>query len=296
MAAAPDHARQAFRILHLGFIVAPSWPGWTSSSRCWSTGTYLAPVATDVLPVSAHSVMLAVGVVEIAAGVLVALFPRIGGYVVAVWLWAIIVNLLILGDYFDIALRDFGSRSPPLPWPGWPRRSPATASCARSPPPPGEGQTGVADRRLRVACPLGRVDPEAAEDAVRALDALGADLAAEGLADTPPGRGRLRRAAHPGAVHPHHLPQRRGLRRAGGGPLDPLPLALPAPPAPLPRRRPRRLPPASESSACPSWPGWWSCSPATSRPRSGSPGRWPVGSSSAWSRASGWWWMPSTCA
>jgi hypothetical protein len=47
-------------------------------------------------------------VVEIAAGVLVALRPRIGGYVVAVWLWAIIVNLLVAGDYFDIALRDFG--------------------------------------------------------------------------------------------------------------------------------------------------------------------------------------------
>jgi hypothetical protein len=47
-------------------------------------------------------------VVEIAAGVLVAFRPRIGGYVVAVWLWAIIVNLLVAGDHFDIALRDFG--------------------------------------------------------------------------------------------------------------------------------------------------------------------------------------------
>ena len=69
---------------------------------------YLAPVVTDVLPVSGHTLMLAVGVIEIAAGVLVALRPRLGGYVVAVWLWAIIVGLLILGDYFDIALRDFG--------------------------------------------------------------------------------------------------------------------------------------------------------------------------------------------
>src|SRR5215213_9758230 len=52
--------------------------------------------------------ILVVGVIEIAAGVLVALRPRLGGYVVAAWLWAIIVNLLVLGDYFDVALRDFG--------------------------------------------------------------------------------------------------------------------------------------------------------------------------------------------
>jgi hypothetical protein len=69
---------------------------------------YLAPVVPDVLPVSGHTFMLVVGVIEIAAGILVAVAPRIGGYVVAVWLWAIIVNLLILGDYFDVALRDFG--------------------------------------------------------------------------------------------------------------------------------------------------------------------------------------------
>lgn len=109
MAAAPDHARQAFRILHLGFIVAPILAGLDKFLEVlvdWDR--YLAPVATDVLPVNGHSIMLAVGVIEIAAGVLVALRPRIGGYVVAVWLWAIIVNLLILGDYFDIALRDFG--------------------------------------------------------------------------------------------------------------------------------------------------------------------------------------------
>ena len=109
MAAAPDRARQAFRILHLGFIVAPVLAGLDKFFEVlvdWDR--YLAPVATDVLPVSGHTLMLAVGVIEIAAGVLVALRPRIGGYVVAVWLWAIIVNLLVLGDYYDIALRDFG--------------------------------------------------------------------------------------------------------------------------------------------------------------------------------------------
>jgi hypothetical protein len=109
MAAVPDRARQAFRILHVGFVVAPILAGLDKFFEVlvdWDR--YLAPVVTDVLPVSGHSVMLAVGVVEIAAGVLVAFRPRIGGYVVAVWLWAVIVNLLIAGDHFDIALRDFG--------------------------------------------------------------------------------------------------------------------------------------------------------------------------------------------
>jgi hypothetical protein len=109
MAAVPDRARQAFRILQLGFVVAPILFGLDKFFEVlvdWDR--YLAPTITDLLPTSGHTVMLAVGVVEIAAGVLVALRPRIGGYVVAVWLWAIIVNLLVLGDYFDVALRDFG--------------------------------------------------------------------------------------------------------------------------------------------------------------------------------------------
>jgi hypothetical protein len=109
MAAVPDQARQAFRILHVAFVVAPVLAGldkFFDVLADWDR--YLAPVVTDVLAVSAHTVTVVVGVVEIAAGVLVALRPRIGGYVVAVWLWAVIVNLLVAGDHFDIALRDFG--------------------------------------------------------------------------------------------------------------------------------------------------------------------------------------------
>jgi hypothetical protein len=109
MAAVPDRARQAFRILHLGFVVAPILAGLDKFFDVlvdWDR--YLAPVVTDVLPFSAHSIMVAVGIIEIAAGVLVAVRPRIGGYVVAVWLWGIIVNLLVAGDFYDIALRDFG--------------------------------------------------------------------------------------------------------------------------------------------------------------------------------------------
>ena len=109
MAVVPERARQAFRILHVGFVVAPVLAGLDKFFNLlvdWDR--YLAPVVTDVLPVSGTTIMAVVGVVEIAAGVLVALRPRIGGYVVAVWLWAVIVNLLLAGDYFDIALRDFG--------------------------------------------------------------------------------------------------------------------------------------------------------------------------------------------
>lgn len=69
---------------------------------------YLAPVATAAVPVSAQVFMYGVGAVEVLAGVLVALQPRIGSLVVATWLLGIIVNLLILGSFYDVALRDFG--------------------------------------------------------------------------------------------------------------------------------------------------------------------------------------------
>ncbi|HKU34243.1 MAG TPA: hypothetical protein VJP90_01705 [Paenarthrobacter sp.] len=69
---------------------------------------YLAPAATAVVPVSAQTFMYGVGVVEILAGTAVALRPRIGSLIVAAWLLGIIVNLLVLGSYFDVALRDFG--------------------------------------------------------------------------------------------------------------------------------------------------------------------------------------------
>jgi hypothetical protein len=69
---------------------------------------YLAPWVNDIVPGTAHQAMLAVGVVEIAAGLLVAMHPRIGGYVVAAWLLGIIVNLVSMNEYLDVALRDFG--------------------------------------------------------------------------------------------------------------------------------------------------------------------------------------------
>ncbi|MGH3365602.1 MAG: hypothetical protein ACRDOY_00140, partial [Nocardioidaceae bacterium] len=70
--------------------------------------TYLAPWITDIVPGTAQQAMYAVGVIEILAGIAVAIAPRFGAWLVAAWLAGIIVNLLTFPGYFDIALRDFG--------------------------------------------------------------------------------------------------------------------------------------------------------------------------------------------
>jgi len=102
-------AYQAFQILHLAFVVAPILAGADKFFHVlvnWDQ--YLAPAIARMLPVPGHTFMLAVGVIEIVAGLLVAFMPAIGGLVVGVWLCGIIVNLLMIPAYFDIALRDLG--------------------------------------------------------------------------------------------------------------------------------------------------------------------------------------------
>jgi hypothetical protein len=105
----PVAAHQAFLLLRTVFTVAPILFGLDKFAEVltdWER--YLAPEFNDLIPGTAHQAMLIVGVVEIAAGVLVAVLPRIGGYVVAAWLAGIILNLLLIGDFYDVALRDFG--------------------------------------------------------------------------------------------------------------------------------------------------------------------------------------------
>ena len=104
-----DPGYQAFLLLRTAFTVAPIIFGLDKFTE-WLTDweQYLAPFVNDVVPGTAHQAMLMVGVVEVAAGLLVALRPRIGGYVVALWLAGIIGNLLLLGDFYDVALRDVG--------------------------------------------------------------------------------------------------------------------------------------------------------------------------------------------
>jgi hypothetical protein len=106
---AHDPARQAYLALHIGFIVAPVVAGldkFTHFLTNWDQ--YLAPAIARLSPIGGHGFMLVVGVVEIIAGLLVALRPKIGGLVVAAWLFGIIINLLLAGGYYDIALRDLG--------------------------------------------------------------------------------------------------------------------------------------------------------------------------------------------
>jgi hypothetical protein len=102
-------AYQAYMILYAGFAALPVIAGLDKFANVLvSWEKYLAPLATQVVPVSATAFMMIVGVIEIAAGVLVAVRPRIGAYVVALWLVGIIINLLMLGSFYDVALRDFG--------------------------------------------------------------------------------------------------------------------------------------------------------------------------------------------
>ena len=102
-------AYQGFLLLRIGFTVAPILFGLDKFFDVlvnWQR--YLAPEINDLVPGTAHEAMLAVGAIEIVAGLVVALKPRFGGYLVAAWLGGIIINLLLLGNYYDIALRDFG--------------------------------------------------------------------------------------------------------------------------------------------------------------------------------------------
>ncbi len=104
-----DPAFQAFSLLRLAFTVAPILFGidkflnWLCD---WPM--YLSTQFNDLIPGNAHQAMLAIGVVEIVAGLVVAIRPRFGSYLVAAWLAGIIVNLLFLADHYDVALRDFG--------------------------------------------------------------------------------------------------------------------------------------------------------------------------------------------
>lgn len=104
-----DAATQAFWILRVGFTAAPIIAGldkFTDLLVNWDK--YLAPIVPNTLGVSPHTFMLIVGVIEVLAGLIVAIKPRIGACIVAAWLLGIIVNLLMIPGYYDVALRDFG--------------------------------------------------------------------------------------------------------------------------------------------------------------------------------------------
>ncbi|NKE60055.1 DoxX family membrane protein [Lentzea sp. PSKA42] len=104
-----DPATQAFILLRTVFTVAPILFGLDKFFNLlvdWPV--YLAPWIDSIVPGSPQTAMYVVGVIEIVAGVLVAVLPKWGGLVVAAWLLGIIINLLTLPGYYDVALRDFG--------------------------------------------------------------------------------------------------------------------------------------------------------------------------------------------
>lgn len=99
----------AFLLLRSAFTVAPIAFGLDKFTNLLTDWTqYLAPWIDGLVPGDAQFAMWGVGIVEIAAGLLVAIRPRWGGWVVAAWLAGIIVNLVTLPGYFDVALRDVG--------------------------------------------------------------------------------------------------------------------------------------------------------------------------------------------
>src|SRR3954462_10399066 len=105
-----DPAAQAFMLLRIVFTVAPILFGLDKFAGVltddWTR--YLSTQFNDIIPGSAQDAMYAVGVVEVVAGLTVLVAPRFGGLLVAAWLGGIILNLLLVGGYGDIALRDFG--------------------------------------------------------------------------------------------------------------------------------------------------------------------------------------------
>ena len=105
-----DPAAQAFMLLRVVFTVAPILFGLDKFAEVMINDwpKYLATEFNDIIPGSAQDAMYIVGAVEIAAGLVVAVVPRFGGLLVAGWLGGIIVSLLLVGGYADIALRDFG--------------------------------------------------------------------------------------------------------------------------------------------------------------------------------------------
>jgi uncharacterized membrane protein YphA (DoxX/SURF4 family) len=104
-----DAAYQGYMLLRIGLTLAPIAFGVDKFFNVlvdWEQ--YLAPWVNRLIPGTGSDLMYVVGVVEIVAGLVVALKPRYGAYLVAAWLAGIVVNLLTYPGYYDIALRDFG--------------------------------------------------------------------------------------------------------------------------------------------------------------------------------------------
>ena len=129
-----EPAYGAYLMLWIGFTALPIVFGLDKFFNVLTNwDRYLAPWIVSIIPVSAHQAMLVIGVIEIVAGVAVALKPRYGAFIVAAWLAGIVINFLTYSGFYDVALRDFGlmlaaltlARLATLYDPAWHRRNKA---------------------------------------------------------------------------------------------------------------------------------------------------------------------------
>jgi hypothetical protein len=105
----PKGERDAFKLLYAGFVAAPIIAGFDKfTDKLGNWDRYLSDDVAEKLPVERHTFMQGVGLIEIAAGMLVAAKPKWGGYLVGAWLVGIVANLWTKPEYRDIALRDIG--------------------------------------------------------------------------------------------------------------------------------------------------------------------------------------------
>jgi hypothetical protein len=102
-------SRGAFELLRLAFVVMPVGAGLDKFSNFLCDWTkYLSPFVLDFSPLSAASLLYVIGFIEVFCGFLVIAAPRIGALAISVWLGLVIVNLALLGEHWDVALRDLG--------------------------------------------------------------------------------------------------------------------------------------------------------------------------------------------
>ena len=102
-----DRVESTWKTLRAVFVAVPIAAGVDKFLHLLADwDVYLSPLARDLVPMSPHAFMRVVGIVEIAAGVLALVAPRIGAYVVAAWLASIAVNLVTIGGFLDVAVRD----------------------------------------------------------------------------------------------------------------------------------------------------------------------------------------------
>src|SRR5438105_1192448 len=105
-----NELRTSWMALRLAFFLGPFLAGLDKFFGLLTNwDQYLSPIAQRVLGTMSHPFMLLAGVIEMVVGIMVITkWPRLGAYIASLWLLCIAINLVMTGQYFDIALRDVG--------------------------------------------------------------------------------------------------------------------------------------------------------------------------------------------